>query len=93
MIFYAFGVDEKYYKRVLLWGIIGAVIMRFIFIFTGAALVRQFDWLLLIFGAFLVFTGIKLYLDRNKTGKNVFAEPVDLDGQVCKQILQGTQTI
>jgi len=69
MIFYAFGVDEKYYKRVLLWGIIGAVVMRFIFIFTGAALVRQFDWLLLIFGAFLVFTGIKLYLDRNKTGK------------------------
>ncbi len=69
MIFLAFGVDERYYKRVLMWGIIGAVIMRFIFIFTGAALVRRFDWLLLVFGAFLVFTGIKLYLDRHKTGK------------------------
>jgi len=66
LIFYAFGVDERYYKRVLLWGIIGAVVMRFIFIFTGAALVRRFDWLLLIFGAFLVFTGIKLFIDRNK---------------------------
>lgn len=69
LIFYAFGVDEKYYKRVLMWGIIGAVIMRFIFIFTGAALVRRFDWLLLIFGAFLVFTGIKLFIDRNKSGR------------------------
>jgi len=66
MIFYAFGVDEIYYKRVLMWGIIGAVVMRFIFIFTGAALVREYDWLLLIFGGFLVVTGIKLYFDRNK---------------------------
>jgi len=69
LIFYAFGVEEKYYKRVLLWGITGAVIMRFIFIFTGAALVRQFDWVLLIFGGFLVFTGIKLFFDRKKTDK------------------------
>ncbi|MEZ5083863.1 MAG: TerC/Alx family metal homeostasis membrane protein [Bacteroidales bacterium] len=69
LIFYSFGVHEKYYKRVLMWGIIGAVVMRFIFIFTGAALVRRFDWLLLIFGAFLVFTGIKLFLDRNKREK------------------------
>ncbi len=66
LIFYAFGVDEKYYKRVLMWGIIGAVVMRFIFIFAGAALVKRFDWVLYIFGIVLVFTGIKLYLDRNK---------------------------
>jgi len=69
MIFYAFGVEGKYYKRVLMWGIIGAVIMRFIFIFAGAALVREFDWVLIIFGVFLVFTAIKLFLDRNKTDK------------------------
>ncbi|MCB0821696.1 MAG: TerC/Alx family metal homeostasis membrane protein [Bacteroidales bacterium] len=66
LIFYAFGVEEKYYKRVLIWGILGAVVMRFIFIFTGAALVRQFDWILYIFGGILIFTGIKLFLDRNK---------------------------
>lgn len=66
LIFYAFGVDEKYYKEVLIWGIIGAVVMRFIFIFAGAALVREFDWILYIFGLILVFTGVKLYLDRNK---------------------------
>ncbi len=67
LIFYAFGVEEKYYKRVLMWGIIGAVIMRFIFIFAGAALVREFDWVLIIFGVFLVFTAFKLFIDRNKT--------------------------
>jgi tellurite resistance protein TerC len=69
LIFYAFGVEEKYYKRVLLWGILGAVVMRFIFIFTGAALVRRFDWLLYIFGAFLVITGGKFFFDRKKDQK------------------------
>lgn len=66
LIFYAFGVDEKYYKRVLLWGILGAVVMRFIFIFTGAALVREFEWILYIFGGILIFTAFKLFIDRNK---------------------------
>jgi tellurite resistance protein TerC len=66
LIFLAFGVDERYYKRVLLWGILGAVVMRFIFIFAGAALVQRFDWVLYIFGIILVITSIKLFLDRNK---------------------------
>jgi tellurite resistance protein TerC len=58
-----------YYKRVLMWGIIGAVIMRFIFIFLSAALIQRFDWILYIFGAFLVFTGIKMFVERNKEDK------------------------
>jgi len=66
MIFYAFGVDEKYYKRVLMWGILGAVIMRFIFIFAGAALVIRFHWILYLFGVFLVYTGIHMFFTRNK---------------------------
>jgi len=69
LIFYAFGVEEKYYKRVLMWGIIGAVVMRFIFIFVGAALVNRFEWILYIFGAFLVITAIKLFMERNKEDK------------------------
>jgi len=69
LIFYAFGVEEIYYKRVLIWGIIGAVIMRFIFIFSGAALVARFEWILYIFGGFLIVTGIKLFIDRHKTDK------------------------
>ncbi len=69
LVFLSFGVQEMYYKRVLMWGIIGAVVMRFIFIFLSAALIQRFDWILYIFGAFLVFTGIKMYLERNKTEK------------------------
>ncbi len=69
LIFYAFGVEERLYKRVLIWGIIGAVIMRFIFIFTGAALVARFEWLLYIFGGFLVITGARLFFGRHSEDK------------------------
>jgi tellurite resistance protein TerC len=69
LVFMSFGVQKMYYKRVLMWGIIGAVIMRFIFIFLSAALIQRFSWILYIFGAFLVFTGIKMFLERNKEDK------------------------
>ena len=69
LVFMSFGVQKMYYKRVLMWGIIGAVIMRFVFIFLSAALIQRFDWILYIFGAFLVFTGIKMFLERNKVDK------------------------
>ncbi|NNU34155.1 TerC/Alx family metal homeostasis membrane protein [Mucilaginibacter sp. S1162] len=52
LIFTAFGVDKRYYHKVLLWGIIGAVVMRFLFIFVGAALIEEFHWILYLFGAF-----------------------------------------
>jgi tellurite resistance protein TerC len=69
LIFTAFGVDEKHYHKVLLWGIIGAIIMRFGFIFAGASLIKQFHWILYIFGAFLVYTGIMMYVNRNDDKK------------------------
>lgn len=69
MILSSFAVREKYYKQVLFWGILGAIILRFIFIFTGAALIQKFEWILLVFGAFLIFTGIKIFLTRNKEEK------------------------
>lgn len=69
MIFMAFGVRSIYYKRVLFWGILGAIIMRFLFIFTSSALIQRFEWILYIFGGFLVFTGIKLFATRNKEEK------------------------
>lgn len=50
MIFTSFGVKKKDYQRVLNWGILGAIVMRFIFIFLGAAVIRQFDWILIVFG-------------------------------------------
>lgn len=69
LIFTAFAVQEKYYHRVLFWGIVGAVIMRFLFIFVGATLINQFGWILYVFGAFLVYTGITMYLNRNADDK------------------------
>jgi tellurite resistance protein TerC len=64
LIFTAFGVEKKYYHRVLFWGILGALVFRFIFIFAGAYLVSRFHWLLYIFGAFLLYTGIKMLLHK-----------------------------
>jgi tellurite resistance protein TerC len=66
LIFISFGVQKMYYKRVLFWGILGAIVMRFIFIFLSSALIQRFEWVLYIFGIFLVITGVKMFLDRNK---------------------------
>jgi tellurite resistance protein TerC len=65
LIFSAFAVDQKHYHKVLLWGIIGAVAMRFVFIFLGATLIDRFHWILYLFGAFLVYTGVMLFVNRN----------------------------
>ena len=62
VIFSYFRVPLKYQHRVLFWGIFGALVMRAIFIFAGAALLREFEWVMYIFGAFLVFTALKLAL-------------------------------
>lgn len=66
LIFSGFGVAHKNYHRVLFWGILGAIVMRFIFIFVGAALIAKFSWIMYVFGAFLVITGIKMFLERDK---------------------------
>jgi len=60
MIFLSFSVKQKYYKKVLFWGILGAVVMRFIFIFAASALIQQFSWFLTVFGVLLVILGIKM---------------------------------
>ncbi len=69
LIFSAFAVKEKYYHRVLFWGILGAIIMRCVFIFVGAALITKFGWIMYIFGAFLVFTGIKMFFSSDEDDK------------------------
>ncbi len=66
MIFFAFGVQKRYYKRVLFYGILGALVMRFIFIFGSAVMIQKFEWFLYLFGALLVYTGIKMFIERNK---------------------------
>ncbi|MDB5132679.1 MAG: TerC family protein, partial [Mucilaginibacter sp.] len=66
LIFTAFAVDKRHYHKVLFWGIIGAIMMRFAFIFVGSALITHFHWILYLFGAFLVYTGVTMFLNRNK---------------------------
>jgi tellurite resistance protein TerC len=60
VVFAYFGVPLKYQYRVLFWGILGAVLMRLTFVLVGAELVERFKWILWVFGAFLVYTGVKL---------------------------------
>src|SRR5690606_1881306 len=66
LVFGSFGVKPEYYHKVLVWGIIGAVVLRFLFIFIGAALISKFGWILYLFGFFLVYTGIMMFLNRNQ---------------------------
>ncbi|MFA7297343.1 MAG: TerC family protein [Dehalococcoidia bacterium] len=61
IIFSYFAVPAAYQHRVLFWGVVGALVMRGIFIFAGAALLEAFDWILYIFGAFLLFTALKMF--------------------------------
>lgn len=60
-----FSVKKKDYKPILFWGILGAIVLRFIFIFAGAALINKFEWILYVFGIYLIYVGIKMYLERN----------------------------
>lgn len=69
MIFMSFGIEKKYYHRVLFFGIIGAIILRFIFIFTCSALIHQFSWVLAIFGVILIISGGKLLFGKEEEEK------------------------
>ncbi len=62
LIFSYFAIPRKYQHRVLFWGILGVIVLRAIMIGLGAALVSQFSWVLYLFGAFLVLTGIKMWI-------------------------------
>jgi tellurite resistance protein TerC len=66
VIFSAFGVPPAFQHRVLFWGVFGALVLRFVFIVAGAALLERFHFLFYVFGAFLAFTGIKLLLHRDE---------------------------
>ncbi|HSY20113.1 MAG TPA: TerC family protein [Candidatus Acidoferrales bacterium] len=66
LIFAFFRVPAKYQHRVLFWGILGALIMRGVMILAGSALIERFQWTLYLFGAFLVYTGIKMMLTNDE---------------------------
>ncbi|MBA2623516.1 MAG: TerC family protein [Chthoniobacterales bacterium] len=86
LIFTYFQVRAKYQHRVLVWGIIGALIMRGIMIWLGVALVERFHWILYIFGAFLLITGIRMLVSKG--------EEIDLESnfvlRLCRRWMRVT---
>ncbi len=66
MVFTYFNVDTKYQHKILFWGILGALVMRAIFIFAGVALISMFHWIIYVFGGFLIFTGIKMLFHKDE---------------------------
>jgi len=66
LIFTAFSIPAKLQHRVLFWGIVGALVMRGLLILIGAALIAQFDWIFYLFGAFLVYTGAKMFFTSDE---------------------------
>lgn len=67
-IFSSFAVSPQHQHRVLFWGILGALVMRALFIFGGIQLLNSFHWIVYVFGAILVFTGVKLFFAEEKEG-------------------------
>jgi len=76
LVFSAFAVPIEFQHRVLFWGVLGAIVMRLAFIVVGAALLERFDWLAIVFGAFLVATGIRMAIHRDDHGGDPQQSPV-----------------
>jgi len=70
LIFGFFKIDSKFQHKILFWGIIGAILMRAVFIFAGVALIHRFVWIMYIFGAFLIYTGVKLLYEKEDAEYN-----------------------
>lgn len=100
LIFSFFQVPSRYQHRVLFWGVLGALIMRGVMIGLGAALIFKFHWILYLFGAFLVFSGIKMLLAKEegvhpeknpivRFARAVFPMATEFDGQKFVTIRNG----
>jgi len=76
MIFSYFAIPRRYQHRVLFWGILGVVVLRAIMIGVGAALVQNFAWVLYLFGAFLLFTGVKMALSKEDHRPDLANNPI-----------------
>ncbi len=76
MIFVSFGIDKKYYHRVLFWGILGAIVLRLVFIFGLGSLISKFSWVLAVFGVILIYSGIKMFKDDSDEQIDTEKHPV-----------------
>jgi tellurite resistance protein TerC len=66
VVFSSFGIPALYHHRVLFWGVLGALVMRALFIWVGGAFIQRFHWAIYVFGGILAFTGVKLLIQRNE---------------------------
>lgn len=71
MIFAAFAIPPALQRKLLLYGVLGAIVLRTIFIFIGAWFVQEFSWILYLFGAFLVYTGFKFLRGQHEEDSNI----------------------
>ncbi len=76
LVFSFFKLPAKYHHRVLFWGVLGALVMRGILIFVGASLLERFDWIIYIFGGFLIYTGIRLAVEKEGGEPNLEKNPL-----------------
>ena len=104
LIFAWFHIPVQFQHRLLFWGILGALVMRGAMIAAGAELINQFDWVLYVFGAFLVFAGVKMLFSGKETlqpeknlalrlARKCFAVSPDLDGQKFFTRLDGRSAL
>ena len=104
LIFAWFRVPIQFQHRLLFWGILGALVMRGVMIAAGVELINQFNWVLYVFGAFLVFTGVKMLFSGKETlqpeknlalrlARKCFAVSPDLDGQKFFTRLDGRSAL
>jgi tellurite resistance protein TerC len=66
LIFSYFRIPAEYQHKILFWGVFGALVLRAVFIFAGVALIDKFHWIIYVFGAFLIYTGIKMITEKDK---------------------------
>ena len=104
LIFTYFRVPQEYQHRVLFWGILGALVMRGAMILGGAGLIHQFDWILYVFGAFLLFTGVKMLFvgdeevepEKNiviRLARRVYPVTTEFEGQRFFTLLNGRRAL
>ncbi len=89
LIFSFFAVPAQYQHRVLFWGVLGALVMRGILIFAGAALINQFHWIIYLFGAFLIFTGVRMAMQRENEAMHPDRNPLV---RLFRKIMPVTET-
>ena len=104
LIFTYFRVPLEYQHRVLFWGILGALVMRGVMILSGAELIERFHWIMYVFGAFLLFTGIKMLFagdeevepEKNiviRLARKIYPITTEYDGQHFFTLLNGRRAL